>query len=301
MLTNASRRHVFADIKPYICTFSDCKDALKTFPTRAMWETHEFDQHRFDTSLCCSVCRCDVPTEDREAHVQAAHGLHLKEKPLAISLGLHEQRRPHEAALLSCPLCLSVPGKSRRDFVTHVGKHMESIALTALPRANDSDSESDSGIESATTTSDGHLTTREYPNSGHQGKNVKEESVAEANYKKHLHLAQVLQTQGKLVEAEEMYERALQGREKLLGTEHPLTLDIVNSLGTLYGKQGKLNLAEQIYNRVLQSREKALGIEHPLTLDTVNNLGTLYGKQGKLTWLSRYIIGCCKAGRRRLV
>lgn len=32
-----------------------------------------------------------------------------------------------------CPLCLSFVGLTRRAFSTHVGKHMEKIALTALP------------------------------------------------------------------------------------------------------------------------------------------------------------------------
>jgi hypothetical protein len=37
----------------------------------------------------------------------------------------------------SCPLCLEVPGESRRNFATHVGEHMEAIALAALPREED--------------------------------------------------------------------------------------------------------------------------------------------------------------------
>jgi Tfp pilus assembly protein PilF len=40
--------------------------------------------------------------------------------------------------------------------------------------------------------------------------------------------------QGKLDEAEKMYQRALQGREKALGADHTSTLDIVNNLGNLY-------------------------------------------------------------------
>jgi hypothetical protein len=35
-------------------------------------------------------------------------------------------------------------------------------------------------------------------------------------------------------EAEKMYQRALQGREKALGPEHTLTLSTVNNLGLLY-------------------------------------------------------------------
>jgi tetratricopeptide (TPR) repeat protein len=88
--------------------------------------------------------------------------------------------------------------------------------------------------------------------------------------------------QGKLIEAEQMYQWALQGYEKAWGPEHTSTLDTVNSLGNLYVDQGKLIEAEQMYQRALQGKEKAWGPEHTLTLDTVNNLGDLYVNQGKL-------------------
>ena len=40
-----------------------------------------------------------------------------------------------------CPLCRIVVGKPRRAFVKHVGRHMEEIALMALPRDVEEDSE----------------------------------------------------------------------------------------------------------------------------------------------------------------
>lgn len=88
--------------------------------------------------------------------------------------------------------------------------------------------------------------------------------------------------EGKLVEAEQMYQQALQGYEKALGAAHASTLNTANNLGDLYADQGSLDVAEQMYQRALHGKEKALGAEHPLTLDTVNNLGVLYADQGKL-------------------
>jgi tetratricopeptide (TPR) repeat protein len=88
--------------------------------------------------------------------------------------------------------------------------------------------------------------------------------------------------QGKLAEAQSMYERALAGREKALGAEHTSTLTTVNNLGIIYKNQGKLHEAEKMYQRALQGTEKALGAEHTSTLNTVNNLGSLYADQGKL-------------------
>ena len=45
--------------------------------------------------------------------------------------------------------------------------------------------------------------------------------------------------QGKIVEAEAMYLRALAGFEKAWGPDHTSTLDTVNNLGVLYQKQGQ--------------------------------------------------------------
>ena len=88
--------------------------------------------------------------------------------------------------------------------------------------------------------------------------------------------------QGKLDEAEKMYQRALQGYEKAWGPDHTSTLDTVHNLGILYADQGKLDEAEKMYQRALQGKEKAWGPDHTSTLDTVNNLGLLYADQGKL-------------------
>ena len=88
--------------------------------------------------------------------------------------------------------------------------------------------------------------------------------------------------QGKMVEAEAMYRRALEGYEKALGPEHTSTLNTVNNLGNLYKNQGKVVEAEAMYRRALEGKEKAWGPEHTSTLNTVNNLGILYANQGKM-------------------
>jgi tetratricopeptide (TPR) repeat protein len=90
-------------------------------------------------------------------------------------------------------------------------------------------------------------------------------------------------TQGKLVEAEQMYQRALQGYEKAWGPEHTSTLDTVNNLANLYAAQGKLVEAEQMYQRALQGYEKAIGADSITTyipaLNTIQNLGSLFELQ----------------------
>jgi tetratricopeptide (TPR) repeat protein len=88
--------------------------------------------------------------------------------------------------------------------------------------------------------------------------------------------------QGKLGEAEKMYDRALRGKEEALGVGHSSTLDTVNNLGVLYAAQGRLGEAEKMYERALRGYEEALGVGHSSTLAAVNNLGNLYKDQGRL-------------------
>jgi Tfp pilus assembly protein PilF len=95
-------------------------------------------------------------------------------------------------------------------------------------------------------------------------------------------LGRLYSSHGKLKEAEEMYQRAVVGKEKALGRDHTSTLNTVHNLGNLYSDQGKLQEAEEMYRRALIGTEKALGPDHTSTLNTVNNLGLLYSDQGKM-------------------
>ncbi|KAJ5183227.1 TPR repeat protein [Penicillium capsulatum] len=95
-------------------------------------------------------------------------------------------------------------------------------------------------------------------------------------------IANLLRDQVLLLAAEQMYQRALAGKEKALGADHTSTLDTVDNFGVLYRVQGKLDHAEQMYQRSLAGKEKALGADHISTLETINSLGILYRAQGKL-------------------
>ena len=54
-----------------------------------------------------------------------------------------------------------------------------------------------------------------------------------------------------------MNRRALEGREKVLGKEHPDTLTSVNNLASVLQGQGKHEEAEQMNRRALEGREGA--------------------------------------------
>ncbi|KAI4221404.1 MAG: hypothetical protein L6R40_008636 [Gallowayella cf. fulva] len=85
--------------------------------------------------------------------------------------------------------------------------------------------------------------------------------------------------QGRYDEAEQMDRRALDGREKVLGKEHPDTLTSVSNLALVLRDQGKYDEAEQMNRRALDGSEKVLGKEHPDTLTSVYCLAYLLHQQ----------------------
>ena len=72
-----------------------------------------------------------------------------------------------------------------------------------------------------------------------------------------------------------LYRRALEGREKALGLNHPDTLASVNNLGALLYKQGHLEEAKVLFLRAFEGYEKAFGSNHPHTQLARQNLSIL--------------------------
>jgi hypothetical protein len=126
---------VFADLKPYICTFPVCKNELVKFPTRKLWADHEFNEHRVVRSWVCSQCpEKFLSPGDWGAHLTYMHRTAFSGLPFQFALAAAERRHPQPIKDQKCPLCLDTPASKRRNFEAHVGRHMEEIALAALPR-----------------------------------------------------------------------------------------------------------------------------------------------------------------------
>jgi tetratricopeptide (TPR) repeat protein len=86
--------------------------------------------------------------------------------------------------------------------------------------------------------------------------------VAEGEEWIHGSLGGLYLDQGRLREAEIMYDRALKDKEKAFGPDHTSTLNTVNSLGSLYSKRDRLREAEAMYDRALRIKKKAFDPEH---------------------------------------
>ncbi|KAK5110490.1 hypothetical protein LTR85_001019 [Meristemomyces frigidus] len=72
-------------------------------------------------------------------------------------------------------------------------------------------------------------------------------------------IGRLYSNQGRMEEAEEMYLRALRGKEEAWGPKHRSTLDTVNNLGILYADQGRIKEAEAMYTRALEGYQNVEG------------------------------------------
>jgi len=93
-------------------------------------------------------------------------------------------------------------------------------------------------------------------------------------------LAWLYQAQGAYAKAEPLLVRALDIREKVLGSMHPDVARALNSLAVLYQDQGAYAKAEPLLVRAIDILEKAPGLMHPLVVTSLNNLAALYRAQG---------------------
>jgi hypothetical protein len=139
------KMHVFADLHPYICTFPQCPDALITYPTRKLWAEHELKTHRSQEQYECHDCSRSFSVEaEFVAHVDTDHGfkdLNLTQRLATVSAAKKSVFSPTDDQ--ECPLCQRTGWKLLRNLTMHLAKHLEDIALSSLPRNDDSDSDSD--------------------------------------------------------------------------------------------------------------------------------------------------------------
>ena len=90
-------RHIFKDIKPYVCALTECSMPDRLYDSRREWHFHETTEHHREDFLC-ALCKDSL--------------------------------------------------KSARQYERHVGRHLEELALFALPRVemdSDEDDQNESG------------------------------------------------------------------------------------------------------------------------------------------------------------
>ncbi|MEU4769127.1 tetratricopeptide repeat protein [Actinosynnema sp. NPDC023794] len=79
-----------------------------------------------------------------------------------------------------------------------------------------------------------------------------------------------------------VFTRAVHGRQRLHGPDHPDTLASLNNLACGYRSAGDLGRAIPLFEATLADRQRVLGPDHPDTLTSLNNLAYAYRSAGDL-------------------
>ena len=278
-------KHVFQDLKPYVCMALPCTTPGKLYSTRHEWLHHSNMAH---TAMPINDCT-----------LKEMKGIRL------------------------CPLCKEEI-ESGKPYDRHLARHLQEVALFILPCGDDESdvsgdeaSESTSNAESENLTAshvkpemagfqDEHLATLQTPDSPYAKLEFDEkeyENVIERedilqkldDLKKDLEEKQRLlgpenrdlligmhfliteyTNSGRYREAQALAEQVMERNTKVLGSEHQVTLTVKSILATIYENRGWLHKAADLQEQIFETRAKALGPDHPDTLISKANSRRLH-------------------------
>ncbi|KAI2842542.1 hypothetical protein CBS147343_5157 [Aspergillus niger] len=163
------KMHVYSDLESYLCTHEDCRDSFKTFRSRKSWMDHEYIAHFSQFLWRCCTCNYTAYAE-REFidHLVKVHSLDIAGSLLKTTVSRAEERvlkpqfKDHK-----CALCLESGWKSKKEYATHVGRHLEEVSLACLPIEEEEVSDVDSNADRWTNATNG---------SGHEAEIIDETS-----------------------------------------------------------------------------------------------------------------------------
>ena len=96
-------------------------------------------------------------------------------------------------------------------------------------------------------------------------------------------LANAYQAIGRFKEAIDLYNKVCSDRERVLGLDHPDTLNSQHNLAEDYLRYEWKEEAIDLYEQVLAARKRVLGLDHPDTLNSQHNLASAYRSAGRIT------------------
>ncbi|KLO83340.1 Uncharacterized protein LW93_15010 [Fusarium fujikuroi] len=137
----AWKRHVFGDLRPYTCLFSRCAESNTDFDRRHRWQLHVSQYHWRTWSCpfnCGSTFQSGVELRD---HIRHKHLPNASDEHLSTVVARGEVSVSSDVTQ-ECPLCRrAISGL--KSYIKHVGRHLEQLALFALPSIGDEQLEDD--------------------------------------------------------------------------------------------------------------------------------------------------------------
>ncbi|MBU1449916.1 MAG: tetratricopeptide repeat protein, partial [Proteobacteria bacterium] len=96
-------------------------------------------------------------------------------------------------------------------------------------------------------------------------------------------LAGVLEAQGKFLEAEKLFQQAIEIDQKTISKKHPNYATHLNNLARVLEEQGKFPEAEKLFRQAIEIDQKTIGKKQPNHAIRLNNLAGVLRAQGKFS------------------
>jgi len=268
---DTTRAHLIRDMRPYVCTYEDCRNPEQLYDARQDWIEHENSCHR-------KVWRCPEhlgqhfnSVDALRDHLADGHGKDTSDNLV----------RASESVLTLadrfCPIC-QFTTEIVKELHKHIAIHLERIALFSIPRSVDND-DADAGSESVN-----------LPDDDSRGDDDSEDFRFDADDDDASYAEDGGPVRSAADIARHNWKFAIAAACEQLGSDAnairsqaPFWKSPLHGMRTEaaeYVQQGRLREAEEIYAEVLDVRRRALGSQHPRTLTSMSDLASVYEKEG---------------------
>lgn len=136
------RKHVLEDLLPYVCTFPNCSLSGHPFDTRTAWWMHEMQNHRIEYFCNSHSHQAYANFGEFQVHMQNIHDMSHDQTTALVDLF----KQPSISKEPRCNLC----GKPSMGLKAHISRHLQDLALFAIPRSDYITDDGDERIENET-------------------------------------------------------------------------------------------------------------------------------------------------------
>lgn len=141
-----SRKHIFLDLQPYVCTYAECTLGEYLFEDEQEWYRHEAQNHRYHWFCNVEGHETFETADTFIVHMKSSHQQDVGKHELHALQ--HTFQRPASTQAGVCPLCFEATQKIK----SHIARHLKQLALFAIPQTDFmalSDTDDDGGSDRA--------------------------------------------------------------------------------------------------------------------------------------------------------
>ncbi|KAI1171672.1 hypothetical protein F4777DRAFT_45119 [Nemania sp. FL0916] len=136
------KKHVNADLRPYICLEPDCLNPEQQYAKRHEWLDHLSQKH-WIVFKCPYSCQEEdfISPSHLDHHLKQSHPGLSSQRDLSKIFDMCRRTRPW-LEKTECPLCHQSL-QSKREYARHVGRHQIELAMFALPHNGEENDDED--------------------------------------------------------------------------------------------------------------------------------------------------------------